>query len=52
MAFNLVDFIGLIKELIGNDEKMSKFREIVADIKELVNDIKDVVEIFKKERTE
>lgn len=49
MAFNFVDLIGLIKELVGNDEKMGKFREIVADIKELISDIKDVVEIFKKQ---
>ncbi|MCR5261958.1 MAG: hypothetical protein K6C94_09000 [Candidatus Gastranaerophilales bacterium] len=48
MAFNLTDFFGLIKELIGNNEKMDKFREITADIKELINDIKDVVAMFQK----
>lgn len=48
MAFNVIDFFGLIRELIGNEEKMGKFREIVGDIKELINDIKDVVALFQK----
>ena len=48
MTINLLDLFGLIRELIGNEEKMNKFREIIGDIKELVNDIKDVVELFKK----
>ena len=48
MAFNLVDFFALVKELIGNEEKMEKFREIIFDIKELVNDIKDAITIFQK----
>ena len=43
MAVNVIEFFGLIKELISNEEKMNKFREIVADIKELINDIKDIL---------
>lgn len=43
----LVDIITLIKELIADDAKMNKFREIVADIKELVSDIKDAVKLVK-----
>lgn len=43
----LVDIITLIKELIADDAKMSKFREIVADIKELITDIKDAVKLVK-----
>ena len=43
MAVNVIEFFGLIKELIGNEEKMNKFREIIADIKELINDIKDIL---------
>ena len=49
MAVNVIEFFGLIRELIGNEEKMAKFREIVTDIKELINDIKDVVNLFKKD---
>ncbi|MGN0193260.1 MAG: hypothetical protein ACI4CY_07050 [Candidatus Gastranaerophilaceae bacterium] len=43
----LVDIITLIKELIADDAKMNKFREIVADIKELITDIKDAVKLVK-----
>lgn len=43
MAINVIEFFGLIKELIGNEEKMAKFREIIGDIKELINDIKDIL---------
>ena len=43
----LVDIITLIKELIADDAKMNKFREIVADIKELITDIKDAVKLIK-----
>lgn len=43
MAVNVIEFFGLIKELIGNEEKMNKFREIIADIKELINDVKDIL---------
>lgn len=45
-----IEILAFIKEIIADDNKMSKFREIVADIKELVNDIKDVVGFFKKEQ--
>jgi len=47
-----IEILAFIKEIIADDNKMSKFREIVADIKELVNDIKDVVGFFKKDTQE
>lgn len=49
MAINFFDILAFIKELVTDNEKMGKFREIIADIKELINDIKDVVSFFKKE---
>ena len=45
-----IEILAFIKEIIADDNKMSKFREIVADIKELVSDIKDVVGFFQKEK--
>lgn len=45
-----IEILAFIKEIIADDNKMTKFREIVADIKELVSDIKDVVGFFKKEQ--
>ena len=48
MAINFIDLIALIKEVISDNEKLNKFKEVVEDIKELINDIKDVVEIIKK----
>ena len=48
MAINIADFFGLIKELISNEEKMAKFREIIADIKELINDVRDISDSFKR----
>ena len=44
-----IEILVFIKEIIADDNKMAKFREIVADIKDLVNDIKDVVGFFKKD---
>lgn len=44
-----IEILNFIKEIIADEAKMTKFREIVADIKELINDIKDVVNFFKKE---
>ena len=44
-----VEILNFIKEIIADEAKMAKFREIVADIKELIADIKDVVNFFKKE---
>ena len=38
-----------IKDIIADEAKMAKFREIVADLKELSNDIKDVKNLFDKE---
>ena len=48
MAINFLDILAFIKELISDNEKMTKFREIIADLKELINDIKDVVSFFNK----
>lgn len=45
----LIDILSFIKELIADNEKMGKFREIVADIKELISDIKDAAGFFKKD---
>lgn len=45
-----IEILAFIKGIIADDNKMVKFREIVADIKELVSDIKDVVGFFKKEQ--
>ncbi len=47
---NFIEILNFIKELVCDNEKMGKFKEVVADIKELVNDIKDVVGFFKKEQ--
>lgn len=44
-----IEILNFIKEIIADEAKMMKFREIVADIKELINDIKDVVNFLKKE---
>jgi len=44
-----VEVLGFIREVIADEAKMAKFREIVNDIKELIYDIKDVVGFFKKE---
>ena len=43
-----LEVLMFIKEIIADDAKMSKFREVIADLKELVSDIKDAVELFKK----
>lgn len=43
-----LEVLMFIKEIIADDAKMSKFREVIADIKELVYDIKDVIEFFNK----
>lgn len=48
-----IEILNFIKEIITDETKMAKFREIVADIKELIADIKDVVNFLKKdEQTE
>ena len=46
---NIVEVLKFIKEIISDDEKMAKFKEVVNDIKELIYDIKDVVGFFKKD---
>lgn len=46
---NFINFIILIKEIITDNEKMAKFREVISDIKELISDIKDVMNAFKKD---
>ena len=43
------EIIEFIKDIIADEAKMAKFREIVADLKELINDIKDVKNLFDKE---
>ena len=43
-----VDAITLIREIIADDKKMTKFREIVMDVKELLSDLKDVSLMFRK----
>ncbi len=48
----VIEILAFIKEIIADDAKMAKFREVVADIKELISDIKDVVGFFKKEEKE
>ena len=47
-----VEILNFIKEIITDEAKMMKFREIVADIKELISDIKDVSNFFKKDEKE
>lgn len=42
-----LELIGFIKDIISDETKMNKFREVVADIKELISDIKDVINSFK-----
>lgn len=44
-----VEILNFIKEIIADEAKMMKFREIVADIKELISDIKDVSNFFRKD---
>jgi len=45
MKIDVLEFLSLIRELIGNSDKMAKFKEIIADIKELINDIKELKNI-------
>lgn len=49
MAVNFFEILTFIKEIIADNEKMAKFREVVNDIKELIHDIKDIVGFFKKD---
>lgn len=48
MAVNATNILTFIKEIIGNEEKMGKFKEIIKDVKELISDIKNVIELIKK----
>lgn len=48
MTVSIIDVIGFLKELIGNPEKMAKFKEIIDDLKELIGDIKDAVKLVKE----
>ena len=43
MAISIIDIISLVKDLISDGDKLSKFKEIVADLKELISDIKDLI---------
>lgn len=47
MKLSIIDIISLIKEIISNEDKMSKFKEIIADIKELISDVKEANELMK-----
>lgn len=46
MKLDILEIVTFIKELIGNADKMAKFKEIIADIKELIEDIKDLKTIL------
>jgi len=43
MAISITDILALVKELISDGDKMSKFKEIITDLKELIKDIKDLI---------
>ena len=43
MAISITDILLLVKELISDGEKMSKFKEIITDLKELIKDVKDLI---------
>ena len=43
MAISVSDVISLIKDLVSDGDKLSKFREIISDLKELIIDIKDLI---------
>ena len=43
----ITEILAFIRDLIADEAKMRKFREIVADIKELVCDIRDAVTLIK-----
>ena len=45
----MIKLIDFIKDIISDENKMVKFKEVVTDIKELIYDIKDVIGFFKKE---
>ena len=44
-----VEIVDFIKEIIADENKMAKFREVISGMKELISDIKDVIGFFKKE---
>jgi len=48
MALSALELVGFIREILSNDEKLKKFKEIAAIIKELVAAIEKVVSLFKK----
>lgn len=43
-----IDIFSFIRELISDNDKLSKFKDIVSAIKELIFDIKSVINIVKK----
>lgn len=45
----VIAILMFIKEVINDDDKMEKFKEIIYEVKELIYDIKDVINLFKKE---
>ena len=44
-----IDVIEFIKEIVVDEQKMAKFKEVVIGIKELIADIKDVAGFLKRE---
>ena len=48
----LIDIVDFIKEIVSDEQKMAKFKEVVTGIKELIADIKDVVGFFDKKKDE
>ena len=47
MAVSALELVGFIREMLSNDEKLKKFKEIAATIKSLIADIKDIVSFIK-----
>lgn len=45
----VIAILMFIKEVINDEDKMTKFKEIIYEVKELIYDIKDVVNLFKKD---
>lgn len=47
MSISFVDVISFLKYLIGDSDKLNKFKEVIADVKELINDLKEVISMVK-----
>ena len=44
-----IEIIDFVKDIISDENKMTKFKEVISGIKELIYDIKEVISFFKKE---